>query len=144
MDTTAHAHEPKTIVLLDPTSVDGESALELLDREDFHVAIVVLLWGRMSSALREFAASEETDVSTVGWIYLDQVAERVSAEGRVIETILASGPDPALELTQLVAMNPARRVLIPSSLERLDVAAHQRLLDGLSIPVVSPSRVGAS
>lgn len=132
-----------TYVLIDPTSPDGESALDLLD-DDEHISLVVLTSGRMSSALREFAHSDDIDVATAGWIYLDQVAERIADGTRIIEAVLASGPDPADELEQLAALSSTRRILVPTSLLRLDLGAYRRLADRsdleVEVPTLEPSR----
>ncbi|MFZ2442286.1 MAG: hypothetical protein WAW51_07990, partial [Ilumatobacteraceae bacterium] len=62
---------PTTLVLLDPTSPDGESALTLLSDDDQHVTLLVLLSGPASRALRDFARAEDIDMSTAGWRYLE-------------------------------------------------------------------------
>ena len=120
---------PRTFVLVDPTSEDGETSLDALDPTDDHVSLVVLLSGRSSAALREFAAVEGIDTASAGWIYLDQVVERIAAGDRIVETIVATGPDPAFELADLVAFNDTRRVIVPSSLPRLDPDACRRIVD---------------
>jgi len=116
-----------TLVLLDPTSDDGEAPLHLLTDDDRHVQIVVLLSGRTSAALREYAASENLALADAGWIYLDQVAERLAAGDRLVETVLATGPDPVAELALLASVGNVRRILLPPSLNRLDPAAAQRV-----------------
>ena len=52
-----------TLVLLDPTATDGEAALDLLDRTDAHIILVVLLSGPASRSLRDFARAEDTDMA---------------------------------------------------------------------------------
>ena len=127
---------PRTFVLVDPTSDDGETSLDALDTSDDHVSLVVLLRGRSSSALREFAAAEGIDHASAGWIYLDQVAERIASADRIVETIVATGPDPAFELADLGALNDTRRVILPSSLPRIDARAFRRLVDQVPCVVV--------
>jgi hypothetical protein len=109
---------PTTVVLLDPTSPDGESALDLLRDDDHHVALVVLLSGRSSSALREFAHAEDTSVADAGWYYLEQVAERAARPNRLIESIPATGPDVYQELAYLATTHQLGRVLLPASIMR--------------------------
>lgn len=138
-----HAGRPRTFVLIDPTSEDGETSLDLLDPSDDHVSLVVLLSGRSSSALREYAATEGIDPASAGWIYLDQVMERVDGGDRMVETIVATGPDPALELADLVALNDTRRVVLPSSLPRVDPYSFQRLVDRIPNVAVSGGRAEA-
>ncbi|MGB8858407.1 MAG: hypothetical protein WCC60_04095 [Ilumatobacteraceae bacterium] len=111
---------PTTLVLLDPTSADGESALELLDGDDDHVTLLVLLSGPASRALRDFANAEEIDMSTAGWQYLDQVAPRVSLAPHQLVAMTASGPSAAAELADIAATEPVRRVLLPSSVDRFE------------------------
>ena len=127
--------EPTTLVLLDPTSADGEAPLCLLADDDLHVRIVVLLSGRTSAALREYAASEHLALADAGWIYHDQVAERLAAGGRLVETVLATGPDPVAELALLASEGNVARIVLPPSINRLDPAAVQRVAE--LAPVVS-------
>lgn len=140
---TIQAGRPRTFVLVDPTADDGESSLDLLEPSDDHVSLVVLLSGRSSSALREYAATEGIDTASAGWIYLDQVVERVDGHDRIVETIVATGPDPVLELADLVASNDTRRVVVPSSLPRVDPASFRRLVDRIPSVVVSGGRAAA-
>lgn len=128
-------HVPTTLVLLDSTSDDGESALDLLTSSDDHVALVALIRGNMSSALREFAQAEDVDVQSAGWIYLDQVVERLGDSGRELQVILADGPNAAAELATIAAMMVVRRILLPSSLDRLDPTAQERLRSKVSAPI---------
>lgn len=135
---------PRTFVLVDPTSDDGESSLAVLDPDDDHVSLVVLLSGHSSRALREFAAAEGIDHASAGWIYLDQVAERIAGDDRVVETIVATGPDPAFELADLVALNDTRRVILPSSLPRMDARAYRRLVDQVPYVIVVGDHIQAA
>lgn len=130
------ADRPRTFVLVDPTSEDGETSLDALGPADDHVSLVVLLSGRSSSALREFAVTEGIDPASAGWIYLDQVTERVATGDRIVEAIVATGPDPAFELATLVALNETRRVILPSSLPRIDSDASRRLVEQVPNVVV--------
>ncbi len=126
----------RTFVLVDPTSPDGETSLDALDPTDDHVSLVVLISGRSSSALRQFAEIEGIDPASAASIYLDQVAERIARDGRVVEAIVATGPDPAIEIADLVALNDTRRVVLPSSLQRVDSDACRRLIDAVPSVVV--------
>ena len=116
-----------TIVLVDPTSPDGESALAMIHAAETHVAIVVLLSGRHSSALRELAHAEHVSVVDAGWQYLDQVHERIQRPGLTIETVLATGPNTAAELAVIARERDAGRIIVPSSVERADRRAIERL-----------------
>jgi hypothetical protein len=127
---------PTTLLLLDPTSIDGESGLAALGAADDHVALITLISGRTSSALREFAHAEEVDLLTAAWIYLDQVVARAEAPGRQLETILIDGSDLARELVDLTATTTVRRVIMPASLERLYPAHCARVRAAMPAPVL--------
>jgi hypothetical protein len=121
---------PTTVVVLDPTSADGEAALDALTDDDRHVAVVVLLSGRTSAALREYAAAENLALADAGWIYLDQVAERLDdGSDRLVETVLATGPDTVSELALLAATGNIARIVLPPSMDRLEPAAVHRARD---------------
>lgn len=132
-------HTPlTTLVLLDPTNADGEAALESLDSEDRHIALVVLLSGRTSAALREFAAAEGISLADAGFTYLDQVAHRAAAGSRLVETVLATGPDATAELVLLANERHVGRIVLPPSIMRGDAAATDRLaaaLPGVAVSV---------
>ena len=146
MNISSIAQQPgrsRTFVLVDPTSADGETALEALDATDDHVALVVLISGRASSALREFAEIEGIDPVSAASIYLDQVAERIACDGRIVEVIVAAGPDPAIEIADLVALNDTRGVILPSSLLRVDFDAWRRLVAAVPRVVVCPGHAAS-
>ncbi len=126
---------PTTLVLLDPTSADGESALELLSSSDDHIALITMTSGRTSRALRDYAHSEDIDLLTAGWLYLDQVVARVDPTGREIQAVLAGGPDIARELTSIAAEMVVRRILLPSSIGRVDPGARERLRRAVAAPI---------
>lgn len=130
VNTTGGRHsvaEPTTIVLVDPTSPDGEDALGRIGDDVEAVSLVVLLSGPLSASLREFAHAENTDLASAGWIYLDQVTARVARDGLIIETIVATGPDTAAELAVIADQRNAERILVPRSLHRIDPRATTRL-----------------
>jgi hypothetical protein len=118
--------QSKTFVLLDPTAHDGESALDLLGADDTHVCLVVLMHGHSSEALHKFADVENIDLASAASIYLDQVAERIDTPDRVVETLVSGGSDPASEFEYLAAHHQTRRVLVPSSLQRHELAGFER------------------
>ncbi|MFW2382555.1 MAG: hypothetical protein ACN4GZ_12410 [Acidimicrobiales bacterium] len=126
MNLSSSLLKPKTLVLLDPTAPDGETALDLLEAGDTHVSLVVLMHGHNSAALHQFADIENIDLASAASEYLDQVAERIVAPGRVVEIIVSGGSDPFAELEDLVAHTETKRVLVPTSLQRQDRAAFSR------------------
>lgn len=141
MNLSPLAHEPKTIVLVDPTSDDGETSLDLLEPSDRHVTLLVLLSGRHSAALRDYAAAEEIDISTAGLLYLEQVAARIGNADRIVEVMTAPGPNTAWEIADLVAYDDTRRVLVPSSFERVDPSGHGQLVQHVGSVVTARTAV---
>lgn len=127
---------PTTLVLLDPTSDDGESALGLLDAQDQHVTLMVLISGPASQALRDFARAEEVYMSDVGWRYLEQVAGRMSLGPECVAIVNASGPDAFAEIAELAATQAIHRVLLPSSVDRFQRGLHGQIERGVTAPVV--------
>ena len=63
----------RTLILIDPSSPDGEGGIGVLTDEDQAVTLLLTLDGRSAASLREFAEAENIDVSMAGLIYLDQV-----------------------------------------------------------------------
>lgn len=131
---------PMTVVLVDPTSPDGESSLDLLHRlgdEVEHVAVVTLLNGRHSSALRDYAHAENIDLTTAGWVYLDQVCERIAHPGLVVETVLATGPAIDVELVAIARDRQVERIVLPSSVTRVDRTIADRIAREIEAAVVT-------
>jgi hypothetical protein len=128
-----------TVVLVDPTSPDGESSLEALRDQDEHVLVVVLVTGRASNALHEYAHHERVSLSRAAWTYLDQVAQRIDRPGRTVGTIAASGPDPAYELAVVAAEHDVDRVVLPASILRLDRHAPMRLARLAPVLIQTPA-----
>ena len=96
----------RTFVLVDPTSPDdGRHRSTALDPTDDHVSLVVLISGRSSSALRQFADIEGIDPASAASIYLDQVADRIARDGRSSKRSWRPDLDPAIEIADLVALN---------------------------------------
>jgi hypothetical protein len=126
-----------TLVLLDPTSPDGENALTLLDATDGHITLLVLLSGPASRSLRDFARAEDIDMSTAGWRYLEQVVERVAAAPEHLLAMTACGPSAAVELADVAATETVRRVLLPSSVDRLEPGLADLLAGCVSAPVLT-------
>ncbi len=128
---------PTTVVLLDPTSHDGENALTLLDTTDEHITLLVLLSGPASHSLRDFARAEEIDMSTAGWRYLEQVVERVESAPEHLLAMTACGPSAAVELADVAAIESVRRVLLPSSVDRLEPGLADLLGRCIHAPVIT-------
>lgn len=125
---------PKTYVLLDPTAPNGETALSRLDSTDNHVALVVGLAGPSAQALRDYAAAEEIDLVSAADIYLDQVADRIKTDNRLVEVVTVVNPSIQAEIAHLTAMNPTRRVLSPERPETMTRKRETTLLRKYAIP----------
>ena len=130
---------PTTLVLLDPTSPDGESALTLLSDDDQLITLLVLLSGPASRALRDFARAENIDMSTAGWRYLEEVVSRLDHAAGHLLAMTACGPSAAAELADVAATDTVRRVLLPSSVDRLEPGLAGLLTRCVSAPVLTAS-----
>ena len=130
-----------TVVLVDPTAPDGETSLCALRDSDTHVLVVVLLSGRASNALHEYAHHEQTSVSAAAWTYLEQVAMRIERTDRIVGTIAATGPDAATELAVVVAEHDADRVVLPTSALRTDRRIARRLAQLAPVSIEMPATV---
>jgi hypothetical protein len=130
---------PTTLVLLDPTSADGENALTLLHPDDLHVTLLVLLSGPASRSLRDFARAEDIDMSTAGWRYLEQVVDRIDLAPEQLLAMTAAGPSAAAELADIAATEAVRRVLLPSSVDRLEPGLADLLARVVPVPVLTAS-----
>ena len=118
-----------TLVLLDPTTRDGESALDLIDDRDSHITLVVLLWDKSSFAIRQFAEAENISASQAADLYLDQVIGRLERPEGTIGCAVLNASNASLELAMLERTYPTRRVLRPQSTMQAPAAS----LDGLTI-----------
>lgn len=137
LNPSASTTVPTTLVLLDPTSPDGENALSLLDAADEHITLLVLLSGPASRSLRDFAHAEDIDMSTAGWRYLEQVVERLDVATAQLLAMTACGPSAAVELADLAAVENVRRVLLPSSVDRLEPGMADLLSGYVNGPVLT-------
>ncbi len=131
----------RTLILIDPSSPDGEGGLNMLNPEDRAVTLLLTLDGRSAASLREFAIAECIDVSMAGLIYLDQVVCRISAHTDDIETISTSGADAVGEIYHVLQHRPISRVIVPASLPGLDATGLHRLRQVCPIPVVVAPRL---
>ncbi len=131
----------RTLILIDPSSPDGEGGLSMLTSEDQAVTLLLTLDGRSAASLREFAVAERIDVSMAGLIYLDQVVSRISDYTDDIETISTSGSDAVGEIFHVLQHRPISRVIVPSSLPGLDAVRLQRLQQVCPVPVVVAPRL---
>lgn len=137
------------IVLLDPTSDDGETALAAIGDRHTRVSLVVLTSGPCSSAIRDMARADGIELAEAAWNYLEQIEQFVAAPGRQVELVVAKGPDAGVELGLLAADLPEACQVVPESVFRRDRWFHRQLgylprLDicGPTVTVLHPSLGG--
>ena len=130
----------RTLILIDPSSPDGEGGISMLTSEDKAVTLLLTIDGRSAASLREFAIAEDIDVSMAGLIYLDQVVCRISAHTDDIETISTSGADAVGEIFHVLQHRPINRVIVPASLPGLEASGLRKLQQGCPVPVVVAPR----
>jgi hypothetical protein len=134
------SESPTTLVLLDPTSPDGESALRLLADDDDHITLLVLLSGPASDALRQSAGATGVDLSTAGWAYLDTVVPQVDVAPDRLLAMTAAGPSAAAEIADVAVTETIRRVLLPWTVDRTEPGLVGLLARCVSAPMhVAPS-----
>ena len=126
----------RTLILIDPSSPDGEGGLDVLTNQDRAVTLLLTLDGRSAASLRDFAIAEDIDVSMAGLIYLDQVVCRLSLHTDDIETISTSGSDAVNEIFHVLQHRPVSRVIVPASLPGLEAGGLAKLLKVCPVPVV--------
>lgn len=131
----------RTLILIDPSSPDGEGGLGVLTADDRAVTLLLTLDGRSAASLHEFAVAEDIDVSMAGLIYLDQVVYRVGVHTDDVETISTSGSDTVGEIFHVLQHRPVSRVIVPASLPGLEAGGLAKLLQVCPVPVVVAPRV---
>jgi hypothetical protein len=134
----------RTLILIDPTSPDGEGGLHALTHDDAAVTLLLTLDGGAAAALREFATSENIDVSMAGLIYLDQVVRRLSGHCDDIETISTTGDDGVHAILDVMQHRIIDRVIVPASLPGLGAGGLGVLLRVCPVPVVVAPRQPAT
>jgi hypothetical protein len=133
--------DSRTLVLIDPSSPDGEGGLDVLEADDHAVTLLLMLHGQGASSLEEFASAEGIDIATAGSIYLDQVAERLDHDD--VESLSTSGYDTVGEILHVVRQGTVRRVVLPASLPGLSGHSLAKLAEGSPVPIVIAPRVAA-
>jgi hypothetical protein len=131
----------RTLILIDPSSPDGEGGLSVLTTDDRAVTLLLALDGRSAAALHEFAIAEAIDVSMAGLIYLDQVVRRIRVHTDDIETISTLGSDAVGEIFHVLQHRPVSRVVVPASLPGLEAGGLAKLLQVCPVPVMVAPRV---
>jgi hypothetical protein len=126
----------RTLVLIDPSSPDGEGGIGELTSDDRAVSLMLTLDGRSAQPLREFADCAEIDVSVAGLIYLDQVIARAGLGTDDVETISTYGTDALAEIIHVLGQRPVHRVIVASSLPGLGREGLAKLIRLCPVPVV--------
>lgn len=129
---------PTTLALVDPSSPDGENSLDLLHDDDTHVLVVVVPSGCVTGSFAGLAVDEHISVASAAWRYLDHVADRIERPGRIVGTIVASGPDTADELATVARDHHVRRILVPGSTARRERDVMRRLADLVPAAIEAP------
>lgn len=128
--------EARTLVLIDPSSENGESGLTALTGQDCAVTLLLTLHGPSAAALHEYAACERIDVSMAGLIYLEQVVARTVLPTDDVETICTAGSDVVAEVFRLLEQRNVHRVVVPPTLAGLGREELARLVRLCPVPVV--------
>lgn len=131
----------RMVVLLDPSSPDGESGAGLarsLVGRDGHVVLVASMTGPEAWALQAYADAEGVSVKEAASVYLAQVEERLG-HGRVTATIVDGG-DLAADLSWLAVEADADAVVVPAGMAARTIAT-KRSWAALPFPMlVTPRR----
>lgn len=137
-------HREHLLVVVDPTTSDGEAGLaeaEAVLVSGGAVTLLTFLTG--SPALRAFAQGEEVSIGEAGDIYLAQVAERLAAPS--VGALSSLGADVAAELLGIVAGGGFSRVVVPASVAVRLPAAVADLASRAPIPVtITAGRTSAA
>ena len=136
MDLAPLVYEPMTFVVLDATSPDGEAALGALTDADQHITLLALLGHRSAGAIHDFAAAEQLSAPEAADVYLDQAAERVSADrDRLVQTVVSAEADMVRTVREFVALENVRRVVVSRSLLADDPTSASEALRRLPVEV---------
>jgi hypothetical protein len=126
----------KTVVVaLDPSSLDGEAALDHTTSTE-HITLFLPLTGSPFVALSEFAQSEGISVAEAGVIYLDQVASRLRADGAEVDGVTSTSADSVSAILHLIELGSVSKVVLPPGIISLEPAALRRLVSLGGVPVV--------
>ena len=124
-----------TLVVIDPSSPNGEAGIEALDANDARVALILPLYGRRSKSLKEFANAENIGISTAGSLYLDQIAERIDRRQHDLSLVSTDGYNFEADILAFAAKIPVGRIIIPASLAGAGGLSLNRLATRSSVPL---------
>lgn len=126
----------RLLVVLDPSSKDGERGAELastLIGDDGYLQLAVAMSGPEAWALQAFAESENISTKEAASIYLHQATERLGSS-RVATTTL-DGADLATELVRAAEAAGAGAVVLPA-IVAARVMASKRSWADVPFPIV--------
>ena len=130
------SNSPRTLVLVDPSSVVGEGGLHVLTAHDRSLTVLLSLEGRSAESLRDFAEAEDVDVSTAGDIYLDQLVRRLKPGRDDVEGISSNSSDSVVSIMDAMQRRNVQRVIVPASLPGLEGSLLRTLFQICPVPVV--------
>ncbi len=110
-------HFERLLVVLDPTSEDGERGAELaldLVGDEGHVELAVALSGPEAWALHAFAEAEDVSAAEAAVIYLDQAVERLGP--RAVGATTVDGQDLPQDLVGAVSRAGANGAVLPAQM----------------------------
>jgi hypothetical protein len=136
LDDEELAMNARTLVLIDPSEPDGDVGITELQPCDDAVSLMVVMDARATRSLRNFAESEEIDISMAGLLYLDQVVMKVRWHASDVETISTSSSDAVTDIFQVLQRRQVNRVIVPASLPGLQHGGLSRLESLCPVPVV--------
>ena len=131
-----------TLVLLDPSSPDGEAGLLVARDSEAKVTLMIFIDDPSGAPLAAFADAESVSISHAASRYLDQVIARCASEGP-IETVSSSGVDPVDEILEIADETQASSIVIPPSRPGLSGRSWDRLVSASTVPIVLAPRIAA-
>lgn len=134
----------RLLVVLDPSSKDGERGAELastLIGDDGYLELAVAMSGPEAWALEAFAESEAISTKEAAGIYLDQAAERLG--GIRVDTTTIEGADLASELVRAAEAADASVVVLPAIMAARVMASKQSWAD-VPFPIIVVPRTTAA
>lgn len=130
------SNSPRTLVLVDPSSIVGEGGLHVLTAHDRSLTVLLSLDGDSAESLRDFAEAEDVDVSTAGDIYLDQLVRRLKPGRDDVEGISSNSSDSVVSIMEALGRRNVQRVIVPASLPGLDGGLLRTLFQICPVPVM--------
>ena len=130
-----------TLVLLDPSSPDGEAGLLVARERDARLTVMIFIDDPSGAPLAAFADAESVSISHAANRYLDQVIARCAPEH--IEVVSSSGVDPVDEILEIADETRASSIIIPPSRPGLGGRSWDRLVAASTVPIVLAPRLAA-